>query len=100
MTTVKMKSFTLVSGDESVEVKYTELLKSAVNASKEGGFSPVEMRERLRILEALEKSKNGEIRLEADDIKLLAELVKDQRFSIVHQGFIDYADYIQKLNES
>ena len=100
MTTVKMKSFTLVSGDESVEVKYTELLKSAVNAQKEGGFSPVEMRERLRILEALEKSKNGEIRLEADDIKLLAELVKGQRFSIVHQGFIDYADYIQKLNES
>jgi len=100
MATVKMKSFMLVIGDDSTEIKYTELLKSAVNSPKEGGFSPVEMRERLKILDALDNSKNGEIKLEDEDIKLLAELVKDQRFSIVHQGFIDYTDYIQSLETS
>ena len=37
------------------------------------------------------------IKLEDKDIKLLSSLVKEQRFNIVHQGFIDYANYIQKL---
>ena len=97
MIIVKLKSFTVANGDIPIQVKYIELLKSAVNIPKEGGFSPTEMQERLKILDALDISINGEIKLEDKDIKLLASLVKEQRFNIVHQGFIDYANYIQKL---
>jgi len=94
MKKLKLKSFNIEQGEDKLEVRYIDLLKSAVNTGKEGGFSPSEMKERLRILEVLDKSKD-ELKIEDADAKILAGLVKDQKFVIVHQGFVDYAEEVE-----
>ena len=101
MKTITMKKF---KTDKGEDLDYANLMKSALNGltkevQQRGGFSPSEMSERIRILDALKAIKNDELVLEDSDYNVLAGVVKAQRFGIIDQGLVDYAEDVANAKD-
>src|SRR5687768_7145463 len=69
---------------------YCDLIATAVNQSdREKGFSPTEMRKRMRILKALDQTKNDPenlIVLEDHDADKLQEILKMSKWPYLHES--------------
>lgn len=97
MKTITMKKFKTDNGEE---LKYADLMKNALNnltpeVRQAGGFSPSDMAERIRVLNAIDNVKEDKLILEDSDYAILAKVVKNQRFGIIHQGLVDYAEDVK-----
>ena len=94
MKTISLSKFNVpTAGDgKEITIRYLDLMKAAVNQQKQGGFSPDDIESRLRILDVLNKAKNGvkKVELEDSDYSNFQQLVKEQRFVFVHECIGDY----------
>ena len=91
MKSLDNKSIT--AGDK--EIKYSELLKTCLNVVPKEGFTPSEMRTRLRILDILEKA-NGTIELEDADSQLTKKLVADMRWIVLSKDIVAFTEEVEK----
>ena len=97
MVTIKNKSFSVSVGDKQQEVTYQELLLNAVRAVPQGGFSPEEMRARIRLLDVIDKK--GPFKFEDADFAKLKPLINQARWVLLDKQVIDFVDYIESGGE-
>lgn len=86
------------TGNEEIKMMdYKELMRLCVNNPPQGGYKIDDMRNRIRIVDAIADSKNGKVELEDSDVKVLKECVKSMAWSVLEQGIIDFVDEVEKL---
>jgi hypothetical protein len=61
----------------------------------QGGMDLDEMRNSIRIIEALEKTQDGVVQLEDADYAFLVRKLDAQRWGFAHQVILDFADSIK-----
>jgi hypothetical protein len=96
---MKMKKFENKTTELRAEEKnltYNDLIRYVVNQLPQGGFTPEEMRSRMRILDALNDD-SKEIELEDADASLLKTLIKSSKWMTIHQDILDFEDCIKSL---
>ena len=98
MVTIKNKSFNVSVGDNQQEVTYQELLLNAVRAIPQGGFSPEEMRARIRLLDVIDKTTES-FEFEDADFAKLKPLVNQARWVLLDRQVITFVDYIESGGE-
>jgi hypothetical protein len=109
MKTLELREFeTSVNVDgekQSAPVSYKQLIMGALNYIPTNQFGqsqglPVdEMRMRIRVLDKLDTDAK-EIALDDEDVKVIFDCVKAQKFIAVSQDIVEYYDYIKDLFES
>jgi len=94
---VQLKTFEVeVSGGDPVKIEYKVLMKGALNSVPEGGLAPADMRDRIKLMDKLEEA-TGTVNLTQEEVDIIYGLAKDQRFGIVHKGFVDYMEDLEKV---
>ena len=88
---------TKIRGQDEEMLTYIDLVRVCVNAVKQGGFTVDEMRKRQRILDAVDKEKDGKMSLEDEDVKILKGCVAQMKWLTVHKDVIAFSDYIKDL---
>lgn len=78
---------------EGVKATYADLIKIIVDAPRQTGIAISEMRERMKILEALEKG----LEFEDSQVELLKKLSSEMLWGAFHKDFLMLADDIQNL---
>jgi len=87
------------SGEDMKEkpfIDYSIFIKACVNHPSKNGFTTDEVRKRSRILDAVDKEKDGKILLEDADIVTLKNCIKIMQWGFMHKTIIEFADYIEK----
>ena len=92
MKTLDNKRFLLGTN----ETQYSELIKACLNNVPQGGFTPQEMKERMKILDVLETA-NGTIDLEDADAKKMKDCVKQMKWGLLDKNLIEFIDSVEKL---
>ena len=87
---------TEVSDGQDNKATYADFVKACANNQIQQGFSVQDIRDRLRIVEAVEKA-DGEIKLEDADFENLKQYVQNMRWAIVHPDILEFCDYITGL---
>ena len=83
------------------EVFYQTLIVGALNFVQEGGIPLSEQGKRIRIIEKVEKAKNGtELELDDSDVDLIHQLLQNMRYGLVDKGLLEFGDYITSVKES
>lgn len=85
--------------NKEVEIKgsktdYKDLLKACNDQTPEKGFTLAEMKNRLRISDALDKEV---IELEDADFSNLKTLVNNMSWAIADKALVDFVEYINNL---
>ena len=97
LITLQLKTFEIeVPGRDPIKIEYATLIKGALNGIPEGGLAPADMRERIKLMDKLEEA-TGTINLSQEEVETIYSLAKDQRFSVVHKGFVDYIEDLEKI---
>ena len=110
MKKLELKEFAAEVEDEQGKthkalVSYRELIKGALNYIPSNQFGqslglPIdEMRLRIRVLDKLDTD-GKEIMLDDEDVSVIHNCVKNQKFIRVSQDIVDYFDYVKELHES
>ena len=99
--TVKLKEFTLtLDGMEPVKILYKDLFIGALNMPPEGGLTPLDMRDRIKLMVKIENpSYNGSVDFTLDEFNMLHEMAQSQRFAVVNKGFVAYIDYLEEIKK-
>jgi hypothetical protein len=71
-------------------------MRRGLNSVPEGGLSPADMRDRIKLMDKLEEA-TGTVNLTQEEVDIVYGLAKDQRFGIVHKGFVDYMEDLEKM---
>lgn len=74
---------------------YRELINVVVNAAPQGGMTMSDMRSRLRIIDAVEKSNGENIALEDADYDTLLTCLDAMRWAIVDRQIVDFEDAVK-----
>lgn len=77
------------------EIKYSDLIKSAVNTPVEGGYTVSEIAQRIRILdiiESAEKIKADKVEFEDSDFSVLSNLVKNTKWSVISRTIVNFVN--------
>ena len=94
---VQLKTFEVeVPGGDPVKIEYKTLMTGALNSVPEGGLAPADMRDRIKLMDKLEEA-TGTVNLTQEEVDIIYGLAKDQRFGIVHKGFVDYMEDLEKI---
>ena len=85
--------------NKEIEIKgsktdYKDLLKACNDQTPERGFSVTEMKNRLRISDALDKEN---IELEDSDFTNLKSLVNSMSWAVADKALVDFVEYINEL---
>jgi hypothetical protein len=109
MKTLELKEFETsvdVEGEaQSATVSYKQLIMGALNYiptdqfGRSQGLPVDEMRLRIRVLDKLDTDEK-EIKLDDEDVKVIFDCVKSQKFIAVSQDIVEYYDYVKELHES
>lgn len=89
----KLENKIIQNGDK--QIKYSELLSTCLNQTPKEGFTPSEMRSRLRILDVLANA-NGEIELEDADAAITKKLVSEMRWVVLSKDILEFTDEVEK----
>ena len=97
LITLQLKTFEIeVTGGDPVKIDYKSLIKGALNGVPEGGLAPADMRDRIKLMDKLEDA-TGTVSLSQEEVDTIYDLAKEQRFSVVHKGFVDYMEDLEKM---
>lgn len=83
----------------NVDVRTTDLLKTAINNPTKNGYSVSEMRQRIKILDLIdeaEKTEATKLELEDVDFQALSQLVKETRWNVLSRSIIDFSEQFEK----
>lgn len=92
MKSLALKSFKI--GEQ--EVFHKELLKTCLNQVPQAGFTPDEMRKRIKVLDVLEKSE-GTLELEDADSEVLKACVKEMKWALLNKDVLALCDEVSAL---
>jgi len=87
---------------QEVVVTYKELIVGALNYiptnqfGQSAGLPVDEMRLRIKILDKLDTDKKV-VNLDDEDVRVIHDCVKSQKFIRVDRGLVEYYDYIEEL---
>ena len=96
MKTIK-NTVTKIKGLEDEFMTYGELLKIVANEPPEKGLKVEEMRERFRILDAIENCGSADINLEDADFNKLKSIYTNFAWLTTHKDLIALADHLDEL---
>jgi len=97
MKTVENKTTSMLNEKEK-KITYADLIKVCLNKAPEGGFSPEEMRKRMRVFGPVSAAKdNGKIKLEDNDIETIKSCVSTMMWLSMHEELVKFMDYIEGL---
>lgn len=88
------KQTTLKLNDK--EAKYSDLIKICINAPVQGGFNLQQIKQRLRILDVLEKEPE-ELKFEDNDASNLEEIVSEFKWATVHKDVVQFVEDVQNM---
>ncbi len=101
MKSLEVKQTELKIEAESTELaNYLDLAMLAINVPPERGFTPEEMRTRIRILDVLESAKTQqveEVRLEDADAAKLQDCVRAMRWPKMHRQILGFVDDVLNM---
>lgn len=86
-----------ISGPDSKMMKRSNLLNLVTNNPPERGLTISAMKERMRILEAVEKAGDGDITLEDADFNTLKRLYDEYGWATPHKDIIELADHLDEV---
>ena len=96
----KVEETVLINNKQiKTEISYSDLLKVAINAPAQGGYSVSEMSQRLKLFDAVdqaEKNNDGKVAFEDSDFEALKKLVKDTKWSVVSRSVVDFVNEFDK----
>lgn len=96
----KVKEKVVVNNSQQeAEIKTIDLLKVAINAPSQGGYSVSEMSQRLKLLDVVdqaEKSNEDKVSFEDSDFEVLKKLVKDTKWAIISRTVVDFVTEFDK----
>jgi hypothetical protein len=95
MKTISNKEVKITT--ESGLMHRSDLLVIVTNEPGERGIKISEQRERMRILEVIEKADKGDITLEDADFNKLKTLYEAFGWTAVHKDLTDLADHLDEL---
>jgi len=78
----------------------SNLLNIVTNNPPERGLPIAAMKERMRILDALEKADKGDITLEDADFNTLKKLFDEYGWLTPHKDIIELADHLDELSKT
>jgi len=76
-----------------------ELFQLVLNAPQERGISISIMRDRMRVLDAIEKANGEDLTLEDNDFNTLKQLFDSFGWLQPHKDIIELADHLDKLSK-
>lgn len=83
-------------GTSVIKKQYSDLAKECLGGSTTQGINISEMRQRLRILDCVEKA-NGTIELDPADITLFKKVVLEMQWLIVSNGIVEFVNDVEAL---
>lgn len=92
MKSLALKTFKI--GDQ--EVTYKVLLQNCLNQVPQAGFTPEEMRKRIKVLDVLEKAE-GTLELEDADSEVLKACVKEMKWALLNKDVLALCDEVSAL---
>jgi hypothetical protein len=78
----------------------SNLLNIVTNNPPERGLPIAAMKERMRILDALEKADKGDVILEDADFNTLKRLFDEYGWLTLHKDIIELADHLDELSKT
>ena len=101
MKTIKLKKVeeVVIHNNQEVrtEIKYSELLRVAINNPVQGGYTVSDMAQRIKLLDVVSKAADSnEVHFEDADYNVLKTLVKDTKWSIISKTIVDFVNEIDK----
>ncbi len=97
MVTLKNK-ITEIKKNEKEKLSYFDLMKVCAEQAPKEGLKIQQINKRIRIINALEKEKEGKVEMEDADFDELKSLVVNFTWGIVHKDIVNFYNYIQNLN--
>lgn len=94
MKQLELKEDFVTNNGESIGT--SDLIRMALNNVPQGGLTPMDMRQRIRILDLLEETK-GTLELEDADAVVLCDCVGQMRWAVLDRGILEFCDAIDAL---
>lgn len=88
-----------ISLPETKSIKAIDTLKAVVSMPQERGVNLTDMRQRLRVVRALEKSDGVALLLEDADYALLSQALRAFSFGVVSDDIIATADAVEAAED-
>lgn len=98
MKTIVNKEVKIKGSDDKLMLR-SDLLRIVANNPPERGLPIAAMKERMRILDAIEKADKGDIILEDADFNTLKKLYDEYGWLTPHKDLIELADHLDELSK-
>jgi hypothetical protein len=95
MKTISNKEVKITTGEGLMH--RSDLFKIVINEPGERGIKISEQRERMRILDVIEKAGKGDLTLEDADFNKLKTLYDNYGWMAVHKDLTELADHLDEL---
>lgn len=83
---------------ETGKARYADLALTCLNQPPQGGYTPVEMNKRLRVVKAMEENKEADtIDLEDQDVETLQQAVASARWMILKTDIAEFNNHVESL---
>lgn len=98
MKTIINKEVKIKGSDDKLMLR-SNLLNIVTNNPPERGLTITAMKERMKILEAIEKADKGDITLEDAEFNTLKKLYDEYGWLTPHKDIIELADHLDELSK-
>jgi len=99
MKTIINKEVKIKGQDDKLMLR-SNLLNIVTNNPPERGLAIAAMKERMKILEAIEKADTGDITLEDAEFNTLKRLYDEYGWLTPHKDIIELADHLDELSKT
>jgi hypothetical protein len=89
-----------IKGQDGALMLRSNLLNIVTNNPPERGLPIAAMKERIKILDAIEKADKGDITLEDAEFNTLKRLFDDYGWLTPHKDIIELADHLDELSKT
>lgn len=77
----------------------TDFVKAALNHQPQGGYKAGDLRDRFRVLDAIDKA-NGCLALEDADAKTLQRCVNETTWTVLHRDVLAFCDAVANMADT
>lgn len=81
------------------KIDRNSFLKFIVNEPTKEGLTIIQMRERMRIIDAIDNAGEGNVTLEDHDFNLLKNIFDNFRFYKPHKDILELANHLEELSK-
>jgi len=96
----KLKKVVVQIGQEQQDITYKDFITTCVNQIPKDGMGVIEMKKRLRIIDAVESvDDDNKIGLEDEDWVVLKQCVNSMSWAIVSKDIVEFVEYVENGGE-